>query len=114
VPNPATGVTAASIVANLHDQINSTNWAALGVLIPLEATASRADLTITAARPGYDGNMIRLYALHKNANLYFTPDVVHLQGGSSEATWRVAIRNLDHIARMVRNPSKNSPGPEPT
>jgi hypothetical protein len=101
VPNPATGVTAASIVANLRDQINAINWAALGVLIPLEATASGADLTISAARPGYDGDMIRLYALHKNANLYFTPDVVQLQDGSSEATWRVEIDFSAHGAEQL-------------
>ncbi len=91
VPDPATGVTAASIVANIRDQINNTNWAALGALIPLAATASGNVLTITAARAGYDGNMIRLYELHKNSNLYFTPSVRQLSGGSSDATWRISI-----------------------
>ena len=91
VPGPATGVTAASIVANIRDQINNTNWAALGALIPLTATASGNILTITAARAGYDGNMIRLYELHKNTNLYFTPSVRQLSGGSSDATWRITI-----------------------
>jgi hypothetical protein len=91
VPDPATGVTAASIVANIRDQINNTNWAALGVLIPLSATASGNQITISAQRAGYDGNMIRLYELHKNSNLYFTPSVVQLAGGSSDATWRITI-----------------------
>ncbi len=91
VPDPATGVTAASIVANIRDQINNTNWAALGVLIPLAASASGNVLTVTAARAGYDGNMIRLYELHKNNNLYFTPSVRQLAGGSSDATWRISI-----------------------
>jgi len=91
VPDPATGVTAASIVANIRDQINNTNWAALGVLIPLTAAASGNVLTITSARAGYDGNMIRLYELHKNNNLYFTPSVRQLSGGSSDTTWRITI-----------------------
>src|SRR5574341_1339298 len=91
VPDPATGVTAAGIVADIRDQINNTNWAALGVLIPLTASASGNVLTITAARAGYDGNMIRLYELHKNNNLYFTPSVRQLAGGSSDATWRITI-----------------------
>jgi hypothetical protein len=91
VPDPATGVTAASIVANIRDQINNTNWVALGVLIPLSATSSGNQLTIAAQRAGYDGNMIRLYELHKNSNLYFTPSVMQLAGGSSDATWRITI-----------------------
>ena len=87
-PNPET---AAEICQELAAQINSFNWQAAGVLIPLEAEAGGNTITIRAARPGYDGNMIRLYELHKNANLYFTPHLVQLQGGSSDATWRVTI-----------------------
>ncbi len=80
-----------TICRNIRDQINNTNWAALGVLIPLSATVSGNQITITAQRAGYDGNMIRLYELHKNSNLYFTPSVVQLAGGSSDATWRITI-----------------------
>jgi hypothetical protein len=87
-PNPET---AAEICQELAAQINGFNWQAAGVLIPLEAEASGNTITIRAARPGEDGNMIRLYELHKNANLYFTPHVVPLQGGSSDATWRITI-----------------------
>ncbi len=78
-----------TICRNIRDQINNTNWT--GVLIPLSATASGNTLTITAARAGYDGNMIRLYELHKNTNLYFAPSAVQLAGGSSDATWRITI-----------------------
>jgi hypothetical protein len=84
-------VKATTVCRDIRDQINNLDWESLGVLIPLSATASGNQLTITAARPGYDGNMIRLYDLHKNANLYFTPAVVQLAGGSSDATWRVSI-----------------------
>jgi hypothetical protein len=87
-PNPES---AAEICQELAAQINGFNWQAAGVLIPLEAEASGNTITVRAARPGYDGNMIRLYELHKNANLYFTPHLVQLQGGSSDATWRVTI-----------------------
>ncbi len=78
-----------TICRNFRDQINNTNWT--GVLIPLSATASGNVLTITAARAGYDGNMIRLNELHKNSNLYFTPSVRQLSGGSSDTTWRITI-----------------------
>ncbi|MCL6507570.1 MAG: hypothetical protein K6T59_11130, partial [Bryobacteraceae bacterium] len=87
-PNPET---AEQICQELAAQINGFNWQAAGVLIPLEAEASGNTLTIRAARPGYDGNMIRLYELHKNSNLYFTPSAVQLAGGSSDATWRITI-----------------------
>lgn len=87
-PDPET---AEEICQELAAQINNFNWQAAGVLIPLEAEASGNTITIRAARPGYDGNMIRIYELHKNANLYFTPPVVQLQGGSSDATWRITI-----------------------
>ena len=87
-PNPES---AEQICQELAAQINGFNWQGAGVLIPLEAEASGNTITVRAARPGYDGNMIRLYELHKNANLYFTPHLVQLQGGSSDATWRVTI-----------------------
>ncbi|MBI3697188.1 MAG: hypothetical protein HY238_20430, partial [Acidobacteria bacterium] len=84
-------VKTSTICRNIRDQINSTNWAVLGVLLSLSATASGNQITITAQRPGYDGNMIRLYELHKNSNLYFTPSARQLSDGSSDATWRITI-----------------------
>ncbi|MGC8884833.1 MAG: hypothetical protein ACP5UT_18590 [Bryobacteraceae bacterium] len=84
-------ITQAITCQALADQINNFNWQAAGVLIPLEAEASGNTITVRAARPGYDGNMIRLYELHNNANLYFTPAVLQLAGGSSDAVWRVTI-----------------------
>jgi hypothetical protein len=84
-------ITASLICQAIADQINGFDWQGAGVLIPLEAEASGETLTIRAARPGEDGNMIRLYELHRNTNLYFTPHVLQLQGGSSDATWRITI-----------------------
>lgn len=87
-PDPET---AEEICQELAAQINNFNWQAAGMLIPLQAEASGNTITIRAARPGDDGSMIRLYELHKNTNLYFTPSVVQLQGGSSDAIWRITI-----------------------
>lgn len=84
--------TAAQVVAAIAAQINGTDWEALGVLIPLEAEADGTTLTVRAGREGVDGNMITLYELHKNSNLYFTPaGATQLTGGSSDATWRVTL-----------------------
>ncbi len=45
-----------------------------------------------ADRGGEDGNMIALYELHKNENLYFTPrGAAQMTGGDSTATWRVTL-----------------------
>ena len=52
VPNPATGVTAATIAAALRDQINTANWPALSPTLGLIATSSGAALTVKAARWG--------------------------------------------------------------
>ena len=92
---------AAAIVTWFQNAINWYDWAGAGVLIGLEAVASGTDLTVTAARAGYDGSMVGIYALAKNANLYFSPSAQKLSGGSSEATWRVEIdftaRGIDSI-----------------
>lgn len=88
---PASGnVIAAEICQALAGQINSTNWASNGP-VALSASASGNQITITAA-PGADGNMVTLYDLHKNTNLYFTPASVRLSGGSSDnVTWHVHV-----------------------
>ena len=61
-----TSVSAGSIAHAFASQINATNWTAASALIPLQAQASGATLTITADRPGIDGNMLRMYAVAKN------------------------------------------------
>ena len=88
----SSGDTAATVCAAIAAQINAYSYSSHGVLIGLTATASGNTVVITAAKPGYDGNMIRIYELHKNTNLYFTPaGSQSLSGGSSAATWRVSI-----------------------
>lgn len=69
VPSPATGVTAATIAANLAQQINAQNYAAAGAVIGLTAIANGNQITITADRPGVDGNLVPLFAVAKNTNL---------------------------------------------
>lgn len=52
VPNPATGVTAATVAAALAAQINTANWPALSPTLGLIASSSGAALTVKAARWG--------------------------------------------------------------
>ena len=91
-----------TICRTIRDQINGTDWNALGLLIPLVASASGNVLSISAVRPGEDGNMIRLYELHKNGNLYFTPEVSALAEGSSDAIWRVSVDFTAHGATSLQ------------
>ncbi|MGH9629738.1 MAG: non-contractile tail sheath protein, partial [Bryobacteraceae bacterium] len=85
------GVSAASIAGALAAQINGLNWQNAGALIPLQASASGSTLRITAVRPGYDGNMLTMYATAKNDRLKTQSAVASFQGGSSDATWRVTL-----------------------
>jgi len=83
-------VTADEICQSLAAQISGTNWSANGP-VALSATASGNQITITA-EPGADGNMVTLYELHKNSNLYFTPASLRLSGGSSDnVRWHVHV-----------------------
>jgi hypothetical protein len=91
VPNPAAGATATTIAASLALLINTTNYAQLGASIGLTATATGNQITVTAAKPGVDGNMIQLYQLNKNSNLLLTPSAANLSGGDSGAVWQIAL-----------------------
>ncbi len=87
-----TGDTATTVLNVIRDQINNYDYDGAGILVPLSATVSGADLIVQAERAGVDGNMIEIYELHKNAYLYFTPaGSTKLTGGSSAATWRVTL-----------------------
>jgi hypothetical protein len=87
---PEGNVTAPQICQVLAIQINSINWAANGP-VALSASATGNQITVTAA-PGADGNMVTVYELHKNTNLYFTPAAVKLSGGSSDnVLWHVHV-----------------------
>lgn len=84
------GETAADICSALAGQINSTNWTSNGP-VRLSASAAGNQITITA-EPGADGNMVTLYELHKNGNLYFTPATVQLSGGISDyVRWHIRV-----------------------
>ncbi len=84
-------VGAETVAAALASQINSVNWEESQVLIGLSAVASGATIEITAARPGYDGNMLRMYAHWKNDRLRTENRTAVFEGGSSDATWRVTL-----------------------
>ena len=81
------GETAGAVAAALGAQINAASY---GGTFSLSASVSGANITITASPAGYDGNMIRMYSIAKNANLTATP-YVQFSGGSSAATWAVSL-----------------------
>lgn len=86
-----TGVGAATVARSLATQINTVNWTALKVLLPISAEAVGSTVTIRAVRAGVDGNSIRMYAVSKNARLTTSSPTAALSGGSSDATWRVTL-----------------------
>jgi hypothetical protein len=96
------GVGPNSIAANLAWQINQSNFGTGN--IPLSASATGSTLTLTAARPGVDGNYLAMYATSKNSRLRTTADYALFTGGSSDATWRVtldfAALGLSQVRRM--------------
>jgi hypothetical protein len=98
------GETVANVVADLVEQINSQNYAAAGAVVGLQATANGNQITITADRPGADGNMLALFAVNKNSNLEITPTAANLSGGSSDALWTITLDfgalGLTDIRRM--------------
>ncbi len=85
------GVTANAAAQAIAAQINGVNWTVAGSLIPLSATADGADIRITAAVPGIDGNMLSIYAISKNDRLCTTKSTAVLSGGASDATWHVTL-----------------------
>ncbi|MCW5979433.1 MAG: hypothetical protein KIT09_15255 [Bryobacteraceae bacterium] len=90
----AGGETAEQAAAGVAQAINNANF---GAAQAIEAEANGAILTVRAARPGRDGNMITVYAQWKTESLKLTPDAAKLSGGSSDATWRVTLRFSDAI-----------------
>ena len=96
VPATAPLPSAADVAATLAAQINSVDWEAFGVAIGLKAQASGNLLQITADRPGVDGNMITVYAVSKNHRLRTDQTRLKLQGGSSDAVWRITL-NFDAL-----------------
>lgn len=101
------GETAAAVAADIAAQINAVSW---GLNQAISAAAVGVDITVTAAKPGIDGNMIRLYCQSKNANLTIDcagVDFGQLTGGSSAATWRVVI-DFDALAVSMADPDLTS------
>jgi len=84
-------VGAATVVQNLSAQINAVDWTGMGLILPLSASASGATLTIASTRKGYDGNMIKMYAVWKNERLRTDSPTTGFSGGSSDATWHVSL-----------------------
>lgn len=89
------GVSAAFVAQTLAAQISGANYSS--VAVPISATASGTTIQISA-RPGIDGNFVRMYAVSKNSRLTTSASTAVFSGGSSSATWRVT---LDFSARGV-------------
>lgn len=83
--------TAHLIALDLAGQINRTDYTQAGAPIGISAQVSGNEITVTATKPGMDGNMIRLYQLNKNSNLLITPAAANLAGGSSSAVWHIEL-----------------------
>ncbi|MBC7925839.1 MAG: hypothetical protein H7039_09300 [Bryobacteraceae bacterium] len=101
---PLTPVTPADVAQALAASINATNWTVGGSLIPLTASASGADLTITAATPGEDGNMLSILVTWKNERLRTSETSAALTGGTSTGSWHLtldfAALNLKQVRLM--------------
>ena len=84
------GETAADVAATLAAAINATDWAGAQAV---KAAANGANITVSAAKPGVDGNLITLYTQsYSTGTLYISPDgPAALEGGSSSATWNVKL-----------------------
>lgn len=91
------GETATEVASILAGQVNTQTQ-------DLVAVASGASITITAAKPGVDGNMITLYSQSKTLTLRIVQAVQQLQGGSSSVTWNVSIDftalKIDQVRQM--------------
>ena len=91
-----TQATAASIIQNIADQINATDWVANGP-VALTASVTMPNLLVVTAAPGADGNMVAFYQTdNSSSRLYFTmPTGVtswNLAGGSSDdVSWHARI-----------------------
>lgn len=85
------GVGVSTVATELARQINSTNWGDTGALIELSALATGPTIEITASVPGYDGNLLAMYAVAKNTRLRTQNAVANFTGGTEDATLRVTI-----------------------
>lgn len=96
----AGGETAAQVATALAALINGATYAGPH---SLSAVAVGANVNITASPAGYDGNMIRMYSIAKNANLTATA-LVTFASGSSAAKWTVSLDftalGIDSVRQM--------------
>ena len=87
------GTDAATILNDIANQINGTNWVQNGPTVLGAAVVLPNQLVITAT-PGADGNMVALYQTDNKSRsrLYFTATNWNLSSGSSDnVSWHVHI-----------------------
>ena len=98
------GIGVQAVAANLAWQINSVNWTALQIALPLAANATAGVLTIECSKAGVDGNAITMYAVAKNTRLMTTASLAVFSGGSSDCVWRISLDfsalNIPSIRQM--------------
>lgn len=106
------GIGAQTVAANLAWQINSVNWTALEIALPIAASATAGVLTIECSKPGVDGNAITMYSVAKNTRLMATATttlasgqyLARFSGGTSDCVWRISLDfsalNIPSIRQM--------------
>lgn len=82
---------ASTIAAALAAQIDAVEWDRLEIPHGLSASADGNAVTITATRPGAEGNMLRMYAVWKNDRLRADKTDLEFADGVSDVTWRVSL-----------------------
>ena len=87
------GTDADTILNNIANQINGTNWVQNGPAV-LSASVVLPNQLVITATPGADGNLVAFYQTDNNSTsrLYFTGTNWNLSGGSSDnVSWHVHI-----------------------
>ncbi|HJX53492.1 MAG TPA: hypothetical protein VJ801_12065, partial [Polyangia bacterium] len=117
------GTDAATVLNNIANQINGTNWVLNGPAVLSAAVVAPNQLVITAT-PGADGNMVAFYQTDNNASsrLYFTAANWNLSGGSSDnVSWHVHIdfstlgwSNVDKVWWTIAPALPNGQAYQPT
>ena len=84
------GIGPNTVAQALAGQINNVDWGAYGVILPLSAQVNGSQILVSTV-PGYDGNMISMYAVSPSERLRADPSDLPFSGGTSDTTWRITL-----------------------
>lgn len=93
VPNPVGATTPTTIATALAGQVNTANGLD-PVGVPITATSSGPDLTITCTQPGEDGNVIEIQTMFKTGSpdpVNLSPPLQKLTGGVNPTSFHVSF-----------------------